>query len=109
MKIKITLLIANLFLGGLFSFAGNEENTLTQKINRKISYPSSLAARKIETTVNVSVFINQNRELIIQSIDSENQEMSDAIREQLRKLKFTPTEEMIGQTFQYRFVMKIQK
>lgn len=99
------------FVFGLivFTFAGNGERILKEKINRKIKYPSALIKSTEEVVVSFNIHIRQDGKMEIQQIDSKSEVITQSILEQLEAMHFTPTSDMIGKDYPFRFVLKVQE
>ena len=102
----LTVLLALFF--NFTSFAGNGERLLKKKIHSQIKYPELKSGEKVETEVYVQLSVNDLGELVIASIESANPEVTDAIRQQLRKISIAPDAELTGKTFYYKFLLKVQ-
>lgn len=100
-----------LFVLGIstFSFAGNGERTLKEKINRKIKYPTSLLKDRQEVVVSINIHIREDGKMEIQQIDSQSEAVTQSILKQIEALQFTPTEDMYGKDYPFRFVLKVQE
>jgi outer membrane biosynthesis protein TonB len=106
---KPILLFIGLLLGYISTAtAGNGESALAKKMRQHIIYPEHLLIKHIETEVNVTVKIDQDGTVLIQHIQSDSEEMNQSVRSQISTMNFSTYPELIGKTFRYRFIMKIQ-
>lgn len=105
----VVLTIGFVFAVGAAAFAGNGESLVDKIMHRKISYPEALRAKGIEATVTVQVRVVSENCLEIVSIDSENGEMTEAVKKQIERMKVTIPTSMIGQLYTYAFKFKVQK
>lgn len=107
---KTVIITLGIFLSvGTTAFAGNGESLVDRIMNRKISYPEALKAKGIETTVKVKVRVISENQLEIISIASDNNEMTQAVKQQIQNLKVNLPTNLIGQEFSYAFKFEIQK
>lgn len=107
---KATHLLFSFFLLiSSFSFAGNGKNALDRLMSRKIFYPEALSQKGVETTVKVTVRVNESGALQVISIASDSQEMNEAVQKQVEHLKFTAPSDLIGKEFEYSFKFQVQK
>lgn len=107
---KAAILFIALFLTtGSVVLAGNGENLLDRIMHRKISYPESLRAKGIETTVHVKVRVLAENQIEILEITSESEEMKAAIEKQVQQMKINVPQNLIGNTFNYTFKFQVQK
>jgi hypothetical protein len=108
---KATILFITLFFAttGSFVFAGNGENLLDRLMHRKISYPESLRAKGIETSVHVKVRVLAENKIEIIEITSDSEEMKAAIEKQVQQIKIRVPQNLIGNTFNYTFKFQVQK
>lgn len=108
---KATILFIALFLttAGSFVFAGNGENLLDRIMHRKISYPESLRAKGIETTVKIKVRVISENQIELVEITSDSEEMKAAIEKQVQQIKIRVPQNLIGNTFNYTFKFQVQK
>lgn len=108
---KATILFIALFLTttGSFVFAGNGDNLLDRIMNRKISYPESLRAKGIETTVYIKVRVLSENQIEILEIASESEEMKAAVEKQVQQIKIKVPQNLVGNTFNYTFKFQVQK
>jgi|GEM_PF-2504359 len=108
---KATILFIALFLTttGSFVFAGNGDNLLDRIMHRKISYPESLRAKGIETTVFVKVRVISENQIELIEIASDSEEMKAAIEKQVKQVKIRVPQNLIGNTFNYTFKFQVQK
>lgn len=104
-----TLLFSATVLMASLTFAGNGESTLDKLINRKIHYPESLRAKQIDTRVNVLLSVNDSGSIEIISIESDSNELIEAVKQQVSQLKIKDTSDLIGKQFKYTFHFKIQE
>ncbi len=108
MKLIVNTLLFVLVIS-TFSFAGNGERTLKEKINRKIKYPTSLLKDKQEVVVSINIHIREDGKMEIQQIDSQSEAVTQSILKQIEALHFTPTADMYGKDYPFRFVLKVQE
>ena len=102
------IILMLIFFFASSAFAGNGESVFRKKVSRKICYPEHIE-KKVETEVYVQFTVQQNGEIVIDSIQSENEEIKVAIRDQIRQLEVAPTDtDVVGKTFRYRFLLKVQ-
>lgn len=107
MKIYAIILMLIFFFASS-AFAGNGETLFRKKVSNKIAYPEQVS-EKVETEVFVEFTVKNSGEIVIDSISSENEEINAAIADQIRQLDVKPTDtDVIGKTFRYRFVLKVQ-
>lgn len=108
---KATILFIALFLTttGSFVFAGNGDNLLDRIMHRKISYPESLRAKGIETSVYVKVRVISENQIEIIEIASASEEMKAAIEKQVQQIKIRVPQNLVGNTFNYTFKFQVQK
>lgn len=111
LDMKATILFIALFLTttGSFVFAGNGDNLLDRIMNRKISYPESLRAKGIETTVYIKVRVLSENQIEILEIASESEEMKAAVEKQVQQIKIKVPQNLVGNTFNYTFKFQVQK
>jgi hypothetical protein len=104
-----TLFLALAFLlTATFSFAGNGEQVFRKRVSKQIKYPE-LKGEKVETEVYVQFTVSESGEIVIDKIDSASDEINEAIAQQIKDLKVDATDsEVIGKTFYYRFLLKVQ-
>ena len=109
MKAAILFIVLFLTTSGSFVFAGNGETLLDRIMHRKISYPESLRAKGIETTVQVKVRVISEDKIEILQITSDSEEMKAAIEKQVQQIKIKVPQNLIGNTFTYAFKFQVQK
>lgn len=109
MKASILFIAIFFSTAGSFVFAGNGENLLDRIMHRKISYPESLRAKGIETTVQVKVLVLAENKIEILQITSDSEEMKAAIEKQVQQIKIKVPQNLIGNTFNYTFKFQVQK
>jgi len=108
MKTKLVLLALSILGVGTQVFAGNGEQLFKKKVNNHISYPT-LKGEDVNAEVFVQFTVSEAGELVIDSISSESEEINAAIVKQLSRIKVDECDaEVIGKTFKYRFVLKVQ-
>jgi hypothetical protein len=90
------------------SHAGNGVQLFKKKVTAQIKYPEQVS-EKVETEVYVQFTVQESGEIVIDSISSESEEINAAIARQLTELKVNSSDkEVIGKTFYYRFLLKVQ-
>ncbi len=105
----IVLFTSLLFATSYTALAGNGETLLDRIMHRKISYPEALRAKGIETTVNVKVRVVAENQLEIVEITSDSEEMKAAVEKQVKQIKLSVPQNLIGNTFNYTFKFQVQK
>lgn len=108
MKILSILFMAAALLVSTNSFAGNGERLLKKKVSNAVRYPSMNASEKAETTVTAWITVDENGSVKVTGMTTSSPAAASAIKKQLEKITHLPTEELIGKTFAYRFVLKVQ-
>ena len=108
MKLQTLILAVSFLLIGATSFAGNGESIFRKKVNSKIKYPENVS-EKVDAEVYVQFTVLQSGEIQIDSISSVSEEINQSIIEQIKALKVnTSNTDVIGKTFRYKFLMKVQ-
>ena len=107
---KAIILFTSFFLTtGSIALAGNGETLLDRVMHRKISYPESLRAKGIETTVQVKVRVVSENKVEIVEILSDSEEMKTSVEKQVQQIKFNVPQSLVGNTFNYTFKFQVQK
>ncbi|MNJ84948.1 hypothetical protein D3C87_24120 [compost metagenome] len=107
---KTIILFISFFLTtGSIALAGNGETLLDRIMHRKISYPESLRAKGIETTVQVKVRVISENKVEIIEIISDSEEMKASVEKQVQQIKFNVPQNLIGNVFNYTFKFQVQK
>ncbi len=91
------------------ALAGNGETLLDRIMHRKISYPESLRAKGIETTVQVKVRVISENKVEIIEITSDSEEMKASVEKQVQQIKFHVPQNLIGSTTTYTYKFQVQK
>ncbi|MNR73002.1 hypothetical protein D3C72_35800 [compost metagenome] len=78
-------------------------------MHRKISYPESLRAKGIETTVQVKVRVVSENKIEIIEIISDSEEMKASVEKQVQQMKLTIPQNLTGNTATYTFKFQVQK
>lgn len=108
MKTKIIIAALAVFIGAGSFYAGNGETLFRRKVSSSIRYPE-LRGEKVETEVFVQFTVQENGHITIDSVTSGNETIKESIVRQLEALKTSPNDkDVIGKTFYYRFVFKVQ-
>jgi hypothetical protein len=108
MKTKIVLTAIAFLLTGTSLFAGNGEQLFRKQVRSQIRYPE-INGEKVETEVYVQFTVSAAGEIVIDTIASENEEINRAIAQQIKDLKIDAGDsEVLGKTFYYRFLLKVQ-
>lgn len=90
------------------SLAGYGENRFKKKIEKHILYPETKT--KLHTaSVKVQFSVNEAGEIVIDQIDSSDQELIEYVSKKLKSIKVEQGSEVIGKTYSYHFTFEDQQ
>jgi len=109
MKTKIVAFLFIFLLGSISLKAGNDELSFKQTVVSQIKYPDFAKADKLDADVYISFTVNNNGEVIVNQINSISPDLMDYVKTELKKIKVETDNEVIGKTYNYKFIFKYQE
>ncbi|GEM_PF-3625991 len=109
MKNSKTILIVLLVSISTFSIAGYGETHFKKKIENHIMYPTLKNDQKVNAKVHVEFTVNEKGEIMIDKINSTNNEINDYVVAKLHEFKVEKGNEVIGKSYKFNFSFEIEK
>lgn len=108
MKTKILVLVTLILMINLSLKAGKDELEFKQNLISQIKYPKFAEEKELEADVFISLTVNEKGEIVVNQMNSLYPEFMEYIKEELKMIKVSNNNEVIGKTYYFKFSFKYQ-